>query len=592
MFRKRALQELTEIVAGTDDGAPEQQVDFPDPQVTAVRRIHDLLGEVGVDPGEDPVEAARVFLNAVDTKLPGAPPGPIYFGGQLPSGDVAAPPEPVGPPTEFAPPLSTPAPIIDTPPAGFGSAFARPAAPTSAPMPPAPASSPEVPPVAEAVGWGAVPAAATSEQPELAPTNDAATSEHSAQHARIEELQAAVLERARQRDEVREQLDTAHGRIRQLESSLVDQDAEQGDLMKRVAELEIALEQAQEEAKHAVEVAEEAARAQAAIAEAEAEAEAAAALAAAGEHGVSLDDIEFTGELAPTFEELADAVARLETSLATDEHAEAEARHRIEQQEARIAALTADRDEARTSYADAEARGRELAAELATAQRELTAVSKDENSADEVRDELTRLRAELDRVQADLRTTHANEVAASLELERRRSELGDAQAQLSQIRDALRATVAESDATRRRVAEARAEADEAEAARDSARAEAARVIELAMRQAAALRVDADRQAQAARILNDAAHEVLEVHEEAQREATAIQEKAREAADAARGEEIERQPAEQEPVAPAILSALITRVASIEAHLSHQRDRSEPREDADSNDATAEAAVDG
>jgi hypothetical protein len=582
MFRKRALQELTEIVAGTDDGAREQRVEPDDPQVATVRRIQDLLGEVGVDPGEDPVEAARVFLNAVDTKLPGAPPGPIYFGGQLPSGDPA-PPAPVAPPAEFAPPLSTPAPLMEAP-AGFGSAFQRPAPPTSAPMPPVPERAADVPPAPEPGGWGAVPvAAATPEQPAPPATNDAAASELAAQHARIEELQAAVLERARQRDEIREQLDSAHGRIRQLEGSILEQDHAQADLMKRVAELEIALEQAHEDAKQAVEAAEEARQAQ--------ETAAAEAQAAAADEVADLDDIEFTGELAPTFEDLADAVARLEMSLATGEQAEAEARHRIDQQEARIAELTAERDEARNARADAEARGSQLASELAMAQRALSAVTDDENSADEVRDELTRLRAELDRVQADLRTTHANEAAASLELERRRAELADAQSQLAETHDALRATVAESEATQRRVTEARAQADEAEAGRDSARSEAARVIELAMRQAAALRVDAERQADAARILNEAANEVFEVHKEAQREATAIREKAVEAADAARGEETEYPPTEQEPVAPAILSALITRVASIESHLSHQRERNTSGEQSGSEDSTAEAAVD-
>src|SRR5262245_1306420 len=69
MFRKRALQELTDIVATSSPGnAPV--ADSPDPKVVTVQRIQDLLQEVGVDPGEDPVEAARTFLDAVDNKLP------------------------------------------------------------------------------------------------------------------------------------------------------------------------------------------------------------------------------------------------------------------------------------------------------------------------------------------------------------------------------------------------------------------------------------------------------------------------------------------------------------------------------------------
>jgi chromosome segregation protein len=385
-------------------------------------------------------------------------------------------------------------------------------------------------PVAESFGefapWDAPPAPEpVTDVPVAAASND----ELVAAQARIEELQSAVMERAKQRDEMREQLEHAEGRIRQLEGEVSAAQARTDEL-----------EQAQPEA------------------------------AVLGDLAV----LEFRGELAPTFGELVAAVAQLEASLAIGEQEKLDARNRITQQEANISELIAQRNEAFGELNVARAHEQELEVELAKLRDELASATDDAGTADDRKAELTRLHAEVDRAEARLRAARTNEQSARDQVEHRRTELGEVQEHLTAARDALRIATSECEATERRLSTARAQAAEAEHARDAARVEAERVIELSMRQAKSLRADAERQAEAARILNDAAREALSLQSDVQQQSQVIRERAEEAAGALRAEVAEHveDAVEGAPMAPAILSALISRVASIESHLSHQRDR--------------------
>jgi hypothetical protein len=640
MFRKRALQELTDIVAttGTPAATPE---DSSDPKVMTVQRIHDLLREVGVDPGDDPVEAARTFLASADNKLPSSF-GAFRLGRG--KGDRHAPP-----PAHEEVALSTPAPAefaAAEPPAGdipfateapFATetvvepAFADAEAYTEPPAFDATAfeaagfepgvfeSEPPVTPVAETepveavvfddggydepwepiaevteddlpewvrerasepavdtvpdvVSDVATPPVAALDFDTVLPSSASSASvvsagssdELAAANARIEELQSAVIERAVQRDAIREELEVTEGRVRQLETDLAQRESEHETLAARVAELELAAAQARHEVSET----------QRALQEAQYATERAVIESA------DLSTLEFKGELAPTFEELAAAIAALETTLAIREREHAEVHSRIAEQEASIAELTAQRNDAFATIANARERERELNDALTSARDELAGAADDQLNAEARRAELASLQAELDRAEASLRNARANEVAANDELDRRRSELGDVQHQLVAVRDALRIATTECEATERRVAIARAQASEAETARDGARAEAERVIELAMRQAQALRADAERQAESARILNDAAHEAITLQADAQRQADVVRDRATQAAEAIRAERTTADSPESEQVAPAILSALISRVAAIESHLAQHRDRVSTTEEHD------------
>jgi hypothetical protein len=644
MFRRRALQELTDIVA-TAPEAPE--VDTEDPKVMTVQRIQDLLQEVGVDPGEDPVEAARSFLASVDNKLPSSfgsfrlgkpkpapdrtdepeaqwgrgkaePVAPPEFGGAPPDFDAAAfaasgfepgafdaapvetsPSTPITPlvmddgdapaPWEQPPrPASSQPSLPDWIQAPGAARLQAQAAPsdafeeTSIVEEPAPVADSAVAPLSEETPpWATaepIPAASVFTEPEAvepvfedSPPVSVGSEELSSANARIEELQAAVMERAAQRDAIRDELEVAEGRLRQLESNLAERDRERDELSARVAELEEASAQANEQISES----------QQALIEAQHATERAVLEAA------DITSFEFKGELAPTFEELATAITALESTLAVRERQQAEARTLISQHVVNIAELTAQRNDAFAAIGEARAREQQLNEELAQLRDETASAADDALSADARRSELARLKAELDRAEASLRTTITNHTSANDELKRRRSELGDVQQEIVAVREALRVVTTECEATERRLALARTQTAEAEAARDGARAEAERVIELAMRQAQALRADAERQSEAARILHDAANEAITLQTDAQRQADVVRERAAQAVDAIRVEQ-EAAAQEREPVAPAILSALITRVASIESHLSQYRDQASPDGRSDEAEATASA----
>jgi hypothetical protein len=694
MFRRRALQELTEIVEPTPSQAPE--LDTSDPKVMTVQRIQDLLQEVGVDPGEDPVEAARTFLASVDTKLPNsfgsfrlnrpkpAPeqndePEAMWGRGkaELPEVDVATAParqpefdenafaaasfapgtfdsastEPdlsapvessVGDDASAAAPWEAPPrasaqpslpdwiqmpgarrPVQEAVPAEipveveaeaeveaqFEAQFeaeAEAEVPVAeqepAPVdevaepvewpPPAPfAEDPEPvqwPPPAPVVEASSEPVSEWAPEPEPAPepiaepgpspeelaAANTRIEELATANARIEELQNAVMERAAQRDAIRDELEVAEGRLRQLETTLAERDGDTNGLTARVAELEQAAERAQAQISAS----------QRALAEAQHATERAVLESA------DITSFEFKGELAPTFEELATAITALEATLAEREQQQADARSLVAQHELNIAELTAQRNDAYASIAGAREREQELNAALAQLREEQSAASDDALNAEARRAELARLQAELDRAEASLRSTQVNEAAATEELERRRKELGEAQQQLSAVRDALRVATTECEATQRQLSVARTQTAEAEAARNGARAEAERVIELAMRQAKALRADAERQAEAARILHDAANEAITLQTDAQRQADVVRQRAAKAAEAIKVEREAEAQAEGEHVAPAILSALITRVASIESHLAHYRGRPAAEDQSDQRPSDVEAAA--
>jgi chromosome segregation ATPase len=635
MFRKRALQELNDIVTTTP---PAPEADQPDTKVVTVQRIQDLLQEVGVDPGDDPVEAARTFLASVDNKLPSAF-GSFRLGRAKQAAERADEPEamwgrgravPVedsdadaasefdaaafeaagfAPGTfdsgdEEAPATETPveAVVVDEGIAPTSweqprphiqpnlpdwlqvpGASRVPSEPVVAAAPDEPETDETTPADVETVGVAFAPSEGAEPQfdesqfaeaeyvdtqfgetqvaeaafvapefgetsygepqyaesaPWIADDSEPAavqSDELATANARIEELQAAVMERAAQRDALRDELEVTENRLRQLETTVAERERDCTELTTRIAELEDASERAVLES-------------------------------------ADITSFEFKGELAPTFEELATAITALESTLAEREQQQAHARSVIAQHELNIAELTAQRNEAYGSIASAREREQELHDALEELRAENAAATDDARNADARRAELARLQAELDRVEASLRTTLANETAASDELARRRVELTNTQEQLVAVRDALRVATTECEATERQLSLVRRQTADAEAARDGARAEAERVIELAMRQAQALRADAERQAEAARILHDAANEAIALQTDAQRQSDVVRERAEQAIEAIRVEREEAATPDGEHLAPAILSALITRVASIESHLSQYREQ--------------------